>query len=201
LEFEPTCRFEPARHDVTAFDCGSDAQTNWLRRVAAVAHAAKTAVVYVVTPTDEDRVVGYYALAAASVAHADAPERLTKGAGRSPIPVILLARLGVDATAQGHGVGAALVKDAMIRAHQAAGAIGARALLVHAESDEARSFYEHLAEFDPSPSDPLHLLLLMTDIEAILGPAAAAASATPIQGTARVSPGRAIRGIRSRRPG
>ena len=193
MEFEPACRFEPARHDVTAFDCGSDAQTNWLRRVAAVAHAARTAVVYVVTPTGENRVVGYYALAAASVAHADAPERLAKGAGRSPIPVILLARLGVDVTAQGQGLGAALVKDAMIRAHQASTSIGARALLIHAESDEARSFYEHLAESDSSPSDPLHLMMLMTDIEAILGPAAVTESAGPAQGKARVSPGPAIR--------
>lgn len=195
MAFEPACRFEPARHDVTAFDCGSDAQTNWLRRVAAVAHAARTAVVYVITPTGDNRVVGYYALAAASVAHADAPERLTKGAGRSPIPVILLARLGADATAQGQGLGAALVKDAMIRAHQASGSIGARALLIHAESDEARSFYEHLAEFDPSPSDPLHLMMLMTDIEAILVPAAVTESAGPNQGTARVSPGPAIRSV------
>jgi GNAT superfamily N-acetyltransferase len=193
LEFEPSCRFEPARHEVTGFDCGSDAQTNWLRCVAATAQAARTAVVYVVTPTGEDRVVGYYALAAASVAHADAPERLTKGAGRSPIPVILLARLGVDVTAHGRGLGAALLKDAMIRAHQAASAIGARALLIHAESDEARSFYEHLAEFDPSPSDPLHLMMLMTDIEAILGPAAVTESAGPNVRTARVSPGPAIR--------
>ncbi len=90
---------------------------------------------------------------------------------------LLLARLGVDVTAQGQGLAAALEKDAMIRAHQAADAIGARALLIHAESDEARSFYEHLAEFDPSPSDPLHLVLLMTDIEAILGSPSIADSA------------------------
>lgn len=199
MAFERTCHFEPARHDVTAFACGSDAQTNWLRRVAAVAHAARTAVVYVITPTGENRVVGYYALAAASVAHADAPERFTKGARRSPIPVILLARLGVDATAQGQGLGAALVKDAMIRAHQASSSIGARALVIHAESDEARSFYEHLAEFDSSPSDPFHLMMLMTDIEAILGPAAVTESPGPDQGKARVSPGPTIRSVRSRR--
>ena len=179
--------------DVAAFDCGSEALTTWLRRHALQAHQSDTAKVYVVCRNDSRTVVGYYALAAASVAHADAPERLAKGAGRSPIPVILLARLGVDVTAQGHGVGAALVKDAMIRAHQASSSIGARALLIHAESDEARSFYEHLAEFDSSPSDPLHLMMLMTDIEAILGPAAATESAGPAQGKARISPGPAIR--------
>ena len=169
MQLAPPVRFEPGRHDVSAFDCGSEAQTRWLRQVARAAQAARTAVVYVVTPEGGDRVVGYDALAAASVAQADAPPRVLKSAGRSPIPVILLARLGVDLGAQGHGLGAALVKDAMFRAHQAAGTIGARALLVHAESATARDFCMHLAEFEPSPTDPLHLILLMADIEAILG--------------------------------
>ena len=168
MKLAPSVRFEPGRHDVSAFDCGSDAQTTWLRRVARTAQASRTAVVYVVTLEGEDRVVGYYALAAASVARADAPSPLLKSAGRSPIPVILLARLGVDLSVQGHGLGAALVKDAMLRAHQAAETVGARALLIHAESETARAFYVHLAEFEPSPTDPLHLVLLMTDIEDIL---------------------------------
>ena len=162
-------RFEPGRHDVSAFDCGSEAQTTWLRRVARTAQVARTAVVYVVTPEGEDRVVGYYALAAAFVAQADAPSPLLKAAGRTPVPVILLARLGVDLGAQGQGIGIALVKDAMIRAHQAAETVGARALLVHAESAMARDFYMHLAEFEPSPTEPLHLILPMADIEVILG--------------------------------
>ena len=83
--------------------------------------------------------------------------------------MILLARLGVDLGAQGQNLGMALVKDAMIRAHQAAETVGARALLIHAESATARDFYMHLAEFEPSPTDPLHLVLLMADIEDILG--------------------------------
>jgi GNAT superfamily N-acetyltransferase len=133
-----------------------------------MAQVARTAVVYVVAPEGEDRVVGYYALAAASVARADAPATLLKSAGRSPIPVILLARLGVDVGAQRQGLGAALVKDAMLRAHQAAEIVGARALLIHAESATARDFYLHLAEIEPSPTDPLHLVLLMPDIDGIL---------------------------------
>jgi hypothetical protein len=169
VQLAPPVRFEPARHDVSAFDCGSEAQTKWLRQVARTAQAARTAVVYVVTPEGEDRVVGYYALAAASVGQADAPSPLLKSAGRGPIPVILLARLGVDLGAQGHGLCAALVKDAMLRSNQAAGTIGARALLIHAESATARDFYMHLAEFEPSPTDPLHLVLLVADIEGILG--------------------------------
>lgn len=165
MRFTPPARFEPGRHDVSAFDCGSEAQTAWLRRAARTAQAARTAVVYVVTPEGEGRVAAYYALAAASVAQTDASARLGRAAGRSPIPVILLARLGVDVGFQGHGLGAMLVKDAMLRALQAAHTVGARAILVHAESTSARAFYLHLAEFEPSPTDPLHLVLLMSDIE------------------------------------
>lgn len=160
--------YEPQRHDVSNFDCGSEAQTGWLRQVARIAQATGTARVYVVSPAGQHRVVGYHALAAASVSHEDAPPELLKGAGRSPIPIILLARLGVDVAAQGQGLGAALVKDAMLRASQAAAIVGARALVIHAGSDQARGFYLHLAEFDVSPTDPLHLMLLMSEIERIV---------------------------------
>ena len=169
MDFEPTCRYEPARHDVTAFDCGSQAQTRWLRESARMAQAARTASVYVVTPVGDWRVVGYHALAAASCAQDDAPVRLRKGAGQGPIPVILLARLSVDRSAHGQGLGAALVKDALLRAREAGSVIGARALLIHAESPEAKAFCLHLAEFEVSPTDPLHLVLLMKDIERIAG--------------------------------
>jgi GNAT superfamily N-acetyltransferase len=168
VELDGPVLYEPQRHDVSNFDCGSEAQTRWLRQIARTAQATGTARVYVVSPTAENRVVGYHALAAASVSHEDASPALLKSAGRSPIPIILLARLGVDITAQGQGLGTALVKDAMLRASQAAEIVGARALLIHAESDRARGFYLHLAEFDVSPTDPLHLMLLMSEIARII---------------------------------
>jgi GNAT superfamily N-acetyltransferase len=168
MDFDGPVAYEPRDHEVSGFDSGSEAQTRWLRQIARTAQAARTARVYVVTAAGANRVLGYHALAAASVSHEDAPRPL-KAAGRSPIPVILLARLGVDISAQGQGLGAALVKDAMVRAYRAAGIVGARALLIHAESDEARAFYAHLAEFDTSPTDPLHLVLLMSEIAPILG--------------------------------
>jgi len=156
--------FKPALHDVTRFTCASAAQTGWLRHVARQAEVVRTARVYVVTEAGTSRVVGFHALAAGQVAHDNAPAALLRGAGRSPVPVILLARLGVDAEAEGQGLGRALVKDAMLRAHRAAASVGARALLIHAESQEAREFYLHLADFDESPTDPLELFLLMSEI-------------------------------------
>ena len=92
---------------------------------------------------------------------------LGKGLARHPVPVMLLARLAVDLTWQGRGLGKALVKDALLRTAAAADIAGIRALLVHAKDDEARGWYEAL-EFEPSPTDPYHLFLLMKDLRAML---------------------------------
>ncbi len=161
--YGPLERLTP-EHLTSDFDCRSEAQTNWLRRHALQAQAAETAAVYVVCAAGSHRVVAYFALAAGSVAPSDAPPRVTRGTGRYAIPVILLARLGVDVSEQGHGLGRALLKEMLLRTSEAADTIGARALLIHAESDAARAFYQHLAEFEPSPTDALHLFLLMKDL-------------------------------------
>src|SRR3990172_1788029 len=116
-----------------SFDCGSEAQTNWLRRHALQAQAAETSAVYVVSLARSRRVVGYFALAAGSVERSKAPRRVTKGAGRHHIPVILLARLGVDLGEQRRGLGTALMKEVLLRTSEAADTVGARALLIHAE--------------------------------------------------------------------
>jgi predicted N-acetyltransferase YhbS len=86
-----------------------------------------------------------------------------------PVPVILLARLAVDRSEQGQGLGKGLLKDALRRVVQAADLIGCRALLVHAKDDAAKAFYERFG-FVPSPTHPLHLFLLVKDILANLGP-------------------------------
>lgn len=97
----------------------------------------------------------------------DAPERLTKGLARHPVPIMLLARLAVAVTWQGRGIGAGLLKDAMRLTLQAAEIGGIRAFAVHAKDDDARRFYAHFG-FAPSPSDPLHLFLLIKDLRPLL---------------------------------
>lgn len=171
-----TGRFSPVapltRNHVTAdFDCGSAAQSEWLVRYALQAHQSGTSRVYVVSEeTDEwHKVVAYYALAAGSVAPATAPQRLTQGTGRYHQPVVILTRLGVDLSCQGLGLGKALVVDALRRVAAASDVIGVRALLIHCETDTARDFYLRLAKFDASPTDPLHLFLLMKDLRKALG--------------------------------
>jgi len=161
-----------AEHVVAGFDCGSTAQSEWLVQHALQAHRAGLSRVYVVRGLDqpERRVVGYYALAAGSVAPADASRRMMQGAGRYHQPVVILTRLGVDRGTQGAGLGRALVVDALRRIAAASEVIGVRALLIHCESDTARDFYLRLAKFDPSPTDPMHLLLMMKDLRRALAP-------------------------------
>jgi len=172
-------RYDPvesltSEHDRSTFDCGSSAQTDWLTRYALLAQGADTARVYVIRPHGEQRIAGYYALSAGSVEPSMAPGRLASGTGRHAIPVIILTRLGVDVRDQGRGLGSELVRDAFLQTAAIADRIGARALLIHAETAEVRSFYVRLdPAFEPSPADPLQLVLLLKDLRAGIRDAAA----------------------------
>src|SRR5262245_10011469 len=154
-----------AGHDLTAFDCGAPALNEYLTKYALTNHQNRSARTYV--SCRGSTVVGYYTLAAGSVSREETPARVAKGLARHPVPVILLARLAVDRTEQGKGVGAGLLKDALLRAVQAADIIGCRAVLVHAKDEAARQFYKRVG-FEPSPADELHLYLLMKNIKASL---------------------------------
>ncbi|WP_460831571.1 hypothetical protein [Nocardioides hungaricus] len=157
-------------HLVDDFECGSVEQTEWLRRFARQSASMGTTKILVVTETGSDRVVAYYAWCMGQLAIGDAPERLRTGAGRYPQPVALLARLGVDLTHEGKGLGAGLLMDVIARVAALSDEIGCRGLLIHAESQTARDFYLHLVpEFERSPTDELHLVLLLKDIRRTLG--------------------------------
>ena len=90
-----------------------------------------------------------------------------KGLARHAIPVMLLARLAIDSQHRGQGLGRALLKDALLRTAQAADIAGIRRLLVHAKDDAAKRWYESW-EFEPSPTDPYHLFLMLKDLKNIL---------------------------------
>jgi len=134
-----------AEHVTAEFDCGSEAQTAWLRRHALQADRTDSSKVQVVTRTGDKRVVGYYALSAGSVEPAKAPPRVTRGMPRYPVPVVILTRLGVHRAEHGRGLG------------------------IHCEDDDAKGFYLHFAEFEESPTDPLQLYLLLSDLRKTFG--------------------------------
>jgi GNAT superfamily N-acetyltransferase len=153
-------------HFLEGFDCGKEPLNRFLIRNALQNQQSNASQTYLAIAAG--RVIGYHTLVVGEVVYAAAPERLQKGLARHPIPIMLLARLAVSSDWQGRGVGPALLKDALLRTLQAADIAGIRAFGVHAKDDEARSFYEHF-DFTVSPSDPMHLYLLMKDIKAIVG--------------------------------
>ena len=126
-------------HDFGAFDCGRDEINHWLKAWARKAIEADTARVYVLC-RGRKKVLGFYALAAGGVAREEAPGALRRNCP-DPIPVIILAVLGVDKSEQKQGIGRDLLGDAMRRGVQAAKIVGARALLVHALDAKAAEFY------------------------------------------------------------
>ena len=152
-------------HVLEGFECGRASLNVWLTRHARQAGAAGSARTYVIVDSEQSRVVGYHALTAAGIERGAASARAIKGMPQHPVPVVLLARLAVDLSVAGRGLGAWLLRDAMIRTLTASETIGVRAMLVHAIDEEARAFYLRHG-FDPSPTDPLHLIALIKDIAA-----------------------------------
>lgn len=150
---------------MTAFDCGVEPLNVFLRRHALQNQRNNSARTFVVT--QENRVVGFYSLCAASVSFEAAPERVRKGLARHEIPLVLLARLGVDRSVQGQGLGYSLLQDAFARFLSAQEAIGARGLLAHAKNDAAKAFYQKWG-FEATDELPYHLFLLTKDIQATL---------------------------------
>ncbi len=126
-------------HLLDEFDCAVDDLNRFLKRQALSSQQAHSAQTYVLA--SDSRVFGYYSLAAGSVTHEAATDRLKKGQARHAVPVILLARLAIDRMMQGKALGAAMLKDALVRSAGAADTIGARALIVHAKDDRAKAFY------------------------------------------------------------
>jgi GNAT superfamily N-acetyltransferase len=153
------------QHAVDAFDCGREELNRFLQQYALQNQHSGGSQTYV--GLVNQTVVGYYALAVGSVEQEDAPGRVKKGLARHSIPIMLLARLAVDHHWQKRGIGAALLKDATLRTLQAADIAGIRALVVHAKDDVAKGFYKDF-DFLPSPSDPLHLFILLKDVRKIV---------------------------------
>ena len=153
------------RHNHDSFDCGSEPLNTYLKQSAWVSQQSGAARTYVATHGNQ--IVGYYTLAYGSVEHERASARVRKGLARHPIPVMVLARLAVDRSYQGRGLGKGLLKDALLRTLQAADIAGLRAVIVHAKDEDAKGFYTNFA-FEPSPVDEFHLMLLLKDLRRVV---------------------------------
>lgn len=147
-------------HVLDGFDCGKPALNDWLLRHARQAQSSGSAKTFVVG--EGDRVAGYFSLTVGQVDALEAPERLRKGMGLYPIPVVILARLAVDRRDRGRGLGVGLLKDAIRRTLLIAEQAGIRALLTHPIDEDATRFYRRFG-FEASPLREQQLLLLLKD--------------------------------------
>ncbi len=154
----PPERLSP-NHDLSQFECGELALDDWLRKRAQKNDESGASRTYVVSV--RKKVVGYYALAVGAVAHVAAPGRIRRNMP-DPIPVMVVGRLAIDRSMQGQSLGAALLRDAVLRTLQAAEIAGIRAILVHAISERAKSFYQKWG-FIPSPVEPMTLMITMEE--------------------------------------
>jgi GNAT superfamily N-acetyltransferase len=166
--FDPVPKLDAG--DVTqGFDCGHPALNQYIQRYALMNQAAGMAHTWVscVQGTHPPMVAAWYSLAVGSVEPAQATRHMRQGVARRAVPVMLLARLAVATRYQKQGLGRAMLKDALLRTAQAAEIAGIRALLVHAKDDAARAWYMSW-DFEPSPTDPYHLFLLIKDLRDLL---------------------------------
>lgn len=155
-------------HQINGFECGEGSLDIWLVRYAQLAGGVGSARTYVVTDAEQaGRVVGYHALTVVSLDQDEVTERAVKGMGRHPVPAVLLARLAVDVSVQGRGVGALLVQDAMFRTISVSKVVGVRLLLAHSLNDAVRAFYMKFG-FEESPTDRKNLQFLLKDVQASL---------------------------------
>ena len=152
-------------HELSEFDSGEPALDDWLRRRAAQNEASGASRTYVVCAGA--KVAGYYSLAVGAVSHATSPGRMRRNMS-DPVPVMIFGRLAVGKSFQGRGVGAGLLRDAVLRTVQAAEIAGIRGVLVHAISEAAKRFYESYG-FIASPIDPMTLMITVAEAARIIG--------------------------------
>jgi predicted N-acetyltransferase YhbS len=153
-----------AHHKLDLFDCTETSLNTWLKDRALANQFSGASRTFVAC--EEDRVMGYYALASGAVTAATVPGKFRRNMPH-PIPVVLLGRLAVDRPWHGKGIGRSLFRDAALRVSQAADIIGVRCIVVHALSNEARKFYLALG-FSDCPGDPLILVVTLQDLRAAL---------------------------------
>lgn len=149
-----------AWHQTEGFDCGKPVLDAWLLRHARQAQGSGSAKTFVVA--DDKRVAGYFSLTVGQIDTLDAPERIRKGMGQYPVPVVILARLAVARQDQGRGIGLGMLQDAIRRTLLIAEQAGIRAMLTHPLDEDAARFYTRFG-FIASPLRDQQLLLLLKD--------------------------------------
>lgn len=163
-------RIEPITqsHHRKGFSCGKPELDDYLQRFARQNDEKNIARTFVAINEASD-VLAYYSLSTASISFATLPEDLQKSLPAYPVPAALIARLAVDRSMKGQGLGAGLLIDALHRIVRAAEEIAVKVIMVDAKDDEARSFYQHYG-FIELPEQPLRLFLPIETVTTLFNP-------------------------------
>ena len=154
-------------HQRSEFSCGSPPLDDFIRARVSQYEKRRLGKTFVAVPSCEKRVIGYYTLAAGAVAFEHLPSNVSRKLPMHPVPVVLLARLAVDQSTRGKGLGEGLLLDALQRSLDISSGLGVHAVEVDALDDKAAAFYRKYG-FTPLLDDPLHLYLPIATVEAIL---------------------------------
>ena len=151
------------RHDRASFTCGVERLDHYLQHQASQDAKRNITTVFVAAEVTGGDIQGFYTLSMASVLLDLLPDALGKKMPRYPtVPAVRLGRLAVHRDAQGSGLSAHLLMDAMARSLRSE--IAWSAFLVDAKDAVARSFYEKFG-FQSLADDPNHLFLMRPTIE------------------------------------
>jgi GNAT superfamily N-acetyltransferase len=156
-------------HNVDRFECGREQLDRWLRAYAGQGQRRDTARTFVVCRQGKTDVVGYYTLVASQVEQSEATSEVQRGTSKHfPIPACPIARLAVDSSEQGIGLGRSLLLDALQRTDRASHTVAVRAVLVHALDEGASAFYARFG-FRPVSTEPLTLMVPLEAVRPTLG--------------------------------
>jgi GNAT superfamily N-acetyltransferase len=129
-------------NDRKSFDCGDASLNEFLKRYARQGHESGAAKTFVAVDNRDNRtLLGFYSLAPASLAYADAPESIRRGLARHDVPGFRLARIAIDLRWQGEGLGGQLLAAAATRCLRAAAEVGGVVLIIDAKNDRAARWY------------------------------------------------------------
>jgi GNAT superfamily N-acetyltransferase len=152
-------------HERGEFCCGKGPLDQFLHSLVSQYEKRRLGRTYVVTRPSEKRVLGYYTLASGAVSFEKLPAKAAKKLPRHPVPVVLLARLAVDQSTQGQGLGRVLLTDALRRCLALANQLGVHAVEVDAIDEQAKAFYEKYG-FVALEDNPRHLYLPIATLAA-----------------------------------
>jgi len=158
------------KHNRRKFDCGKEALNEFLKKIARQSSEKMATRTYVLIEDEGDpmEILGYYTLLPSAVTFPEG-HPLQKRYPSDP-PVYRLARLAIDNSAKGYGLGAYLLIESLKRIVNASLSVGGIGCAVDAKDDDAKRFYEKFGfiPIDDVNGDPLALWLSIEQcIEAV----------------------------------